>query len=141
MNQKKLIFLTNYFCTIFSIFYQTWLIFTFLPSHSTILYCDFANHYKYLYNSTMFILSASITIDYGQLYVYVSCREVESCGQLLASLGTCLHHLQTLLSWATPGELFPSEPHSPKELFSQADMINQYCFYGRCLGFQVCTCS
>ncbi|CAH0727126.1 unnamed protein product, partial [Brenthis ino] len=63
-------------------------------------------------------------------------KEVESCGQLLASLGTCLHHLQTLLSWAAPGELFPTEEHSPEELFSQADTINQYCFYGRCLGFQ-----
>ncbi|XP_061376843.1 hormone-sensitive lipase isoform X4 [Danaus plexippus] len=63
-------------------------------------------------------------------------KEVESNGQLLASLGTCLHHLQTLLSWAPPGELFPTEPHSPEELFSQADTINQYCFYGRCLGFQ-----
>ncbi|XP_041981178.1 hormone-sensitive lipase isoform X2 [Aricia agestis] len=63
-------------------------------------------------------------------------KEVESCSQLLASLGTCLHHLQTLLSWGAPGELFPTEPHSPEELFSQADTINQYCFYGRCLGFQ-----
>ncbi|KAJ8719717.1 hypothetical protein PYW08_011892 [Mythimna loreyi] len=63
-------------------------------------------------------------------------KEVESCGQLLASLGTCLHHLHTLLSWAPPGELFPTEPHTPEELFAQADTINQYCFYGRCLGFQ-----
>ncbi|KAL0878940.1 hypothetical protein ABMA27_003933 [Loxostege sticticalis] len=63
-------------------------------------------------------------------------KEIESCGQLLASLGTCLHHLHTLLSWAPPGDLFPTEPHSPEELFSQADTINQYCFYGRCLGFQ-----
>ncbi|XP_013139830.1 PREDICTED: hormone-sensitive lipase [Papilio polytes] len=63
-------------------------------------------------------------------------KEIESCGQLLASLGTCLHHLQTLLSWAPPGDLFPTDQHSPEELFSQADTINQYCFYGRCLGFQ-----
>ncbi|GBP41813.1 Hormone-sensitive lipase [Eumeta japonica] len=63
-------------------------------------------------------------------------REIESCGQLLASLGTCMHHLHTLLSWAPPGQLFPLEPHSPEELFAQADAINQYCFYGRCLGFQ-----
>nr|XP_037873125.1 hormone-sensitive lipase isoform X2 [Bombyx mori] len=63
-------------------------------------------------------------------------KEIESCGQLLASLGTCLHHLQTLLGWAPPGELFPTEHHTPEELFSQADTINQYCFYGRCLGFQ-----
>ncbi|XP_013192288.2 hormone-sensitive lipase [Amyelois transitella] len=63
-------------------------------------------------------------------------KEIESCGQLLASLGTCLHHLHTLLSWSPPGDLFPTEPHSPEELFAQADTINQYCFYGRCLGFQ-----
>lgn len=69
---------------------------------------------------------------------YFIFREVESCGQLLASLGTCLHHLHTLLGWAPPGELFPTELHTPEELFAQADTINQYCFYGRCLGFQVC---
>ncbi|KAJ0176026.1 hypothetical protein K1T71_008200 [Dendrolimus kikuchii] len=63
-------------------------------------------------------------------------KEIEACSQLLASLGTCLHHLHTLLSWAPPGELFPTEPHTPEELFAQADTINQYCFYGRCLGFQ-----
>lgn len=63
-------------------------------------------------------------------------KEVESCGQLLASLGTCLHHLHTLLAWAPQGELFPRDPHTPEELFAQADTINQYCFYGRCLGFQ-----
>ncbi|XP_045499576.1 hormone-sensitive lipase isoform X2 [Colias croceus] len=63
-------------------------------------------------------------------------KEVESCSQLLASLGTCLQHLHTLISWAEPGDLFPTEPHSPEELFSKADTINQYCFYGRCLGFQ-----
>ncbi|KOB68682.1 putative hormone-sensitive lipase, partial [Operophtera brumata] len=64
-------------------------------------------------------------------------KEIESCGQLLASLATCLHHHHTLLSWAPTGELFPTENHTPEELFSQADTINQYCFYGRCLGFQV----
>ncbi|XP_050677425.1 hormone-sensitive lipase isoform X2 [Leptidea sinapis] len=63
-------------------------------------------------------------------------KEVESCGQLLASLGTCITHLHTLLSWAPTGELFPTENHTPEELFSKADTINQYCFYGRCLGFQ-----
>lgn len=77
------------------------------------------------------------TLKNRVLALIILFREVESCGQLLASLGTCLHHLQTLLSWAAPGELFPTDEHSPEELFSQADTINQYCFYGRCLGFQV----
>ncbi|XP_067012042.2 hormone-sensitive lipase isoform X2 [Anabrus simplex] len=65
-------------------------------------------------------------------------REVEACGHVMASLGTCMHHLHTLLTWSKPGELFPSESHSPEELLKQAESINMYCFYGRCLGFQFC---
>lgn len=30
------------------------------------------------------------------------------------------------------------DDHSAKELLNQAEDINQYCFYGRCLGFQFC---
>ncbi|XP_077302659.1 hormone-sensitive lipase isoform X2 [Arctopsyche grandis] len=63
-------------------------------------------------------------------------KEVEACSQLLASLCSCLHHLHTLLSWSEPGELFPSEQYSPEQLLAQTETINQYCFYGRCLGFQ-----
>ena len=67
---------------------------------------------------------------------------MEACSQLLASLCTCLQHMKTLYSWREPMEngqysLFPSEEHSPQELLNQAENINQYCFYGRCLGFQV----
>ncbi|XP_024937022.1 hormone-sensitive lipase isoform X2 [Cephus cinctus] len=70
-------------------------------------------------------------------------REIETCSQLLASLCTCLQHLKTLYSWSEPMEndrpsLFPSDDHSPQELLNQAENINQYCFYGRCLGFQFC---
>ncbi|OXU23851.1 hypothetical protein TSAR_010329 [Trichomalopsis sarcophagae] len=70
-------------------------------------------------------------------------REMEACSQLLASLSTCLGHMKTLYSWREPMEdghysLFPSEEHSPQELLNQAENINQYCFYGRCLGFQFC---
>lgn len=64
-------------------------------------------------------------------------REIEACGHVMASLGTCLQHLKTLLSWSDSGDLFPAELHSPEELLLQAENINQYCFYGRCLGFQV----
>ncbi|XP_069679565.1 hormone-sensitive lipase isoform X2 [Periplaneta americana] len=65
-------------------------------------------------------------------------REVEACSHLLASLGTCMAHLQTLMSWSKEGELFPDEQHSPDELLKRAEGINMYCFYGRCLGFQFC---
>lgn len=65
-------------------------------------------------------------------------REVEACSHVMASLGTCLQHLKTLLSWSRLGELFPAEEHSSEELLKQAESINMYCFYGRCLGFQFC---
>ncbi|KAK2576142.1 hypothetical protein KPH14_007471 [Odynerus spinipes] len=70
-------------------------------------------------------------------------REIEACSQLLASLCTCLQHLKTLYSWSdrmSDGKLslFSSNEHSPQELLNKAENINQYCFYGRCLGFQFC---
>lgn len=42
------------------------------------------------------------------------------------------------MSWSSKGNLFPDEDHSPLELLSNYDDINQYCFYGRCMGFQFC---
>jgi hypothetical protein len=58
----------------------------------------------------------------------------------LASLCTCLQHIKTLYLWQEPAEdehtLF-RENHTAQELLNQAENINQYCFYGRCLGFQV----
>ncbi|XP_049949476.1 hormone-sensitive lipase isoform X4 [Schistocerca serialis cubense] len=65
-------------------------------------------------------------------------RKVESCGQVLASLGTVARHIHTLLSWSPPGELFPADKHSPEELLRQAENVNMYCFYGYCLGLQFC---
>ncbi|XP_046431471.1 hormone-sensitive lipase isoform X1 [Neodiprion fabricii] len=70
-------------------------------------------------------------------------REVEACLQLLASLCTCLQHLKTLYLWSdTPvnekPSLFSSDSHSPQELLDQTESVNQYSFYGRCLGFQFC---
>ncbi|KAG7199201.1 hypothetical protein KM043_018074 [Ampulex compressa] len=68
-------------------------------------------------------------------------RELEAWSQLLASLCTCLQHLKTLNSWGEQlpdgkKSLFASSNHSPQELLDQAEDINLYCFYGRCLGFQ-----
>nr|XP_050862934.1 hormone-sensitive lipase isoform X1 [Vespula vulgaris]XP_050862935.1 hormone-sensitive lipase isoform X1 [Vespula vulgaris]XP_050862936.1 hormone-sensitive lipase isoform X1 [Vespula vulgaris] len=70
-------------------------------------------------------------------------REIEACSQLLASLYTCLQYLKTLYSWSDRMKdgklsLFSSNEHTPQELLNQAESINQYCFYGRCLGFQFC---
>uniref|UniRef100_A0A182P067 Hormone-sensitive lipase n=1 Tax=Anopheles epiroticus TaxID=199890 RepID=A0A182P067_9DIPT len=66
-------------------------------------------------------------------------KEVEAYNHLMASLCTCLQHTQTLREWTRQsGDLFPDESHSVEELFARGGIINQYCFYGRCLGFQFC---
>lgn len=64
-------------------------------------------------------------------------KEVESCSQLLSSLCTCLHYLLIMHDWSCDsGDLFANGHHSAEELFELGDTINQYAFYGRCLGFQ-----
>lgn len=63
-------------------------------------------------------------------------KEVESCSQLLLSLCTCLKYLLILREWSPDGDLFAKGEHTAEELFEMGDTINQYCFYGRCLGFQ-----
>lgn len=64
-------------------------------------------------------------------------KEVEACSQLLSSLCTCMKHLLILHDWSKDsGDLFACGKHSAEELFESGETINQYCFYGRCLGFQ-----
>lgn len=65
-------------------------------------------------------------------------KEVEACSQLLCSLCTCLQYLLILRQWSanSNGDLFACGRHTAEQLFELGDTINQYCFYGRCLGFQ-----
>ncbi|KAJ3659164.1 hypothetical protein Zmor_010868 [Zophobas morio] len=65
-------------------------------------------------------------------------KEAEAVAHLIASLDTCFKHLEVLLSGSSSGNLFPDEDHSTPELLSNYEDINQYCFYGRPLGFQFC---
>lgn len=67
-------------------------------------------------------------------------REVESCAHLFASLGTCMNIVEDIKDICTNDELFPNEHMTIEEqltLLGHIDKIDQYCFYGRCLGFQV----
>ncbi|XP_073812727.1 hormone-sensitive lipase [Musca autumnalis] len=64
-------------------------------------------------------------------------KEVEACSQLLSSLCSCLKYLIILHEWSKDSaDLFAYGRHSAEELFEMGDTINQYCFYGRCMGFQ-----
>ncbi|XP_060532409.1 hormone-sensitive lipase isoform X2 [Cylas formicarius] len=64
-------------------------------------------------------------------------KDIETCSHLISSLDTCFGHLQTMMSWMSDGNLFP-EHKSMDEMISVCRGINQYCFYGRCVGFQFC---
>jgi hormone-sensitive lipase len=62
-------------------------------------------------------------------------REVESCNHVLAAMITFFNHLLTLHSWSENGNLFPVQEHSPEDILERSRTINQFAFYGRCLGF------
>ncbi|SPP73305.1 hormone-sensitive lipase [Drosophila guanche] len=80
-------------------------------------------------------LLATRTTMFFRKKVYM--KEVEACSQLLSSICTCLQYLLILRQWsANTGDLFACGTHTAEQLFELGDTINQYCFYGRCLGFQ-----
>lgn len=79
---------------------------------------------------TLYDAASSIVFVRSSYFV----KELENNCQLLASICTCLEFLVLLREWSNPGELFSE--HSAEELFEKGDTINQYCFYGRSLGFQ-----
>lgn len=70
-------------------------------------------------------------------------KEIEACSQLLVSLQTLLQYLKILYTWSTEVmsdgklSLFIMD-HSAEEFLQWTENINQYCFYGRCIGFQFC---
>ncbi|XP_072753950.1 hormone-sensitive lipase [Anoplolepis gracilipes] len=70
-------------------------------------------------------------------------KEIEACSQVLVSLQTLLQYLKILYTWSTDVmsdgklSLFVMD-RSTQEFLHWAENINQYCFYGRCIGFQFC---
>lgn len=85
-------------------------------------------------------LAAHVTHQRGSLLfrAAVYAREMDAAAALLAALCTLLAHLETLRTWSEPRALFPRSAHSAAELFDTAAAVDQYAFYGRCLGIQYC---
>lgn len=47
------------------------------------------------------------------------------------------NHLLSFHSWSEDGNLFPTKKeHTPDEILQRVSGINQFAFYGRCMGFQ-----
>ncbi|ENN72419.1 hormone-sensitive lipase isoform X2 [Dendroctonus ponderosae] len=96
---------------------------------------------------SVFQLALKYAIDLNQKIMWrrssllfrktVLTKEIESCSHLLSSLEVCFKNLQTILSWSKDGNLFVQD-RPFEELISVCQDINQYCFYGRSLGFQFC---
>lgn len=57
---------------------------------------------------------------------------------MLAAMTTFFGHLLTLHSWSAGGNLFPVEEQTPESVLERARTVNQFAFYGRCLGFHFC---
>lgn len=87
---------------------------------------------KYSLNVCKALQVAASSIVFVRSNYFV--KELENNCQLLASICTCLEYLILLREWSKEGELFSEHP--AEELFEKGDTINQYCFYGRSLGFQ-----
>lgn len=65
------------------------------------------------------------------------CRELEACCHLLASLCSCLEQIMIIREKSEHGSLFPPGEHKAIGLFNTSASVNQYSFYGRCIGFHV----
>ena len=72
------------------------------------------------------------------------CREIDAYVSVLGQLRACLYYLQKLVSYCEPGALFADQDTLPPEtykiaeyLMMEVETLNQECFYGRVLGFQV----
>lgn len=68
-------------------------------------------------------------------------KELECYTMVLGQLRDVLHYTRKLMNYSPQGELMPSEElldtAVADEIQMEMDMIDQECFYGRALGFQV----
>lgn len=71
------------------------------------------------------------------MFHFFSHREIEACSHLLASLCSCLEQIMILRENSEYGSLFPHGDHKAIGLFNTSASVNQYSFYGRCIGFHV----
>lgn len=69
-------------------------------------------------------------------------KELESYVMVLGQLRDVLHYTRKLMNYTPKGQLMPPESLLDtavgEKIQMEMDMIDQECFYGRALGFQVC---
>ncbi|XP_067674831.1 hormone-sensitive lipase-like [Haliotis asinina] len=70
------------------------------------------------------------------------CKEVEAYVSTIGQLRACLYYANKLINYCQDGNLFADEENLneniAEQLMEEVEMLNQDCFYGRCLGFQFC---
>ncbi|ESO99938.1 hypothetical protein LOTGIDRAFT_113239 [Lottia gigantea] len=69
-------------------------------------------------------------------------KELEAYVQTVGQLRACLYYAQQVMNYCQEGSLFADEEtldhQVADKLMMEFEMLNQDCFYGRCLGFQFC---
>ncbi|XP_064613572.1 hormone-sensitive lipase-like [Liolophura sinensis] len=89
-------------------------------------------------------LTRHITVNRDSLFFRSSfyCKELEAFVTALGQLRVCLYYVLKFISFCDQGDLFAvdEEVYEPlaEELMTEVEMLNQDCFYGRCLAFQFC---
>ena len=83
--------------------------------------------------------------DYSRLFGQTNMiKELAAYITSLGQLRACIYYLDKLVGFCANGSLFPDEKNLSKaevlqaeSLMREVEMLNQECFYGRCLAFQV----
>lgn len=92
-------------------------------------------------------LTRHITVNRDSMFFRSSfyCKELEAFVTALGQLRVCLYYVLKFISFCEQGDLFAvdEEMYEPlaEELMTEVETLNQDCFYGRCLAFQVYVCS
>lgn len=81
-----------------------------------------------------------LSIRHSFITVLIVYRRLSAFAQAIQASLTLLEYSKQLMTWSEPGKLIPSptNEHLVSSLLKKVGKpINQYCFYGRCLGIQV----
>lgn len=66
------------------------------------------------------------------------CREIEIYTSILGILREGVHYAKQFVTLSPDNNLFPTEENTELEsLMQKVESLEQNCFYGRCIGFQV----
>lgn len=85
----------------------------------------------------LFVIESSSILQTEIPFNYFILREIEACSDLIASLLSGFAQVLKVKAKCEQGVLIPPGKHYAIELFNMSACVDQYPFYGRCIGFHV----